>query len=195
MKKADRAREKVAWGITGCGDKLRETFEIMRGLKGEYADRLQIEVFLSTAGEQVAKYYRLFDDLKQHFERVWVEKNSNSPFLAGRLQLGEFEFLLVAPASSNTVAKLSIGISDTMLTNGAIQSLKASVPVYVMPVDYREGTTVTKLPNGRDLKLRVRKEDAENVSKLTAMEGIFPFEKPEEIRDVFLKHFGSDGAA
>ncbi len=88
------------------------------------------------------------------------------------------------------MAKLSVGISDTMLTNGAIQALKASVPVYVMPVDYREGATVTKLPNGRDLKLRVRKEDAENVSKLGAMEGVFPFEKPEEIRDVFLKHFG-----
>lgn len=187
---ADKAKRSVAWGITGCGDKLRETYEVMKGVRGEYADELQIEVFLSKAGEQVAKYYRLFDDLKQQFERVWIEKNSNSPFLAGRLQLGEFEFLLVAPASSNTVAKLSIGISDTMLTNGAIQGLKASVPVYVMPVDYREGTTVTKLPNGRDLKLRVRKEDAENVSKLTAMEGIFPFEKPEEIKDVFLKHFG-----
>ena len=194
MKKADRAREKVAWGITGCGDKLRETFEIMRGLKGEYADRLQIEVFLSKAGEQVAKYYRLLDDLKQHFERVWIEKNSNSPFLAGRLQLGEFEFLLIAPSSSNTVAKLSIGISDTMLTNGAIQALKALVPVYVMPVDYREGTTVTKLPDGRDLKLRVRKEDVENVEKLEAMDGISTFESPEDILGIFRKYFGHEEA-
>ena len=194
MKKADQAMGKVAWGITGCGDKLRETYEVMKELKGEYADELHIEVFLSKAGEQVAKYYRLLDDLKRQFERVWIEKNSNSPFLAGRLQLGEFEFLLVAPASSNTVAKLSIGISDTMLTNGAIQALKALVPVYVMPVDYREGTTVTKLPDGRDLKLRVRKEDVENVEKLEAMDGISTFESPEDILGIFRKYFGHEEA-
>ena len=194
MKKASQANGKVAWGITGCGDKLRETFDVMKEIKEEYSAELHIEVFLSKAGEQVAKYYRLLDDLEQQFERVWIEKNSNSPFLAGRLQLGEFEFLLVAPASSNTVAKLSVGISDTMLTNGAIQALKALVPVYVMPVDYREGTTVTKLPSGRDLTLRVRKEDVENVKKLTAMEGVFPFERPEEITGIFAKYFGHKGA-
>lgn len=194
MKRVSQANGKVAWGITGCGDKLRETFDVMREIKEEYAAELHIEVFLSKAGEQVAKYYGLLNDLEQQFERVWIEKNSNSPFLAGRLQLGEFEFLLVAPASSNTVAKLSVGISDTMLTNGAIQALKALVPVYIMPVDYREGTTVTKLPSGRDLKLRVRKEDAENVKKLTAMDGVFPFERPEEIPGIFTKYFGRKGA-
>lgn len=193
MKRASQANGKVAWGITGCGDKLRETFDVMREIKEEYAGELHIEVFLSKAGEQVAKYYGLLDDLEQQFERVWIEKNSNSPFLAGRLQLGEFEFLLVAPASSNTVAKLSVGISDTMLTNGAIQALKALVPVYIMPVDYREGTTVTKLPSGRDLKLRVRKEDVENVKKIAAMDGVFPFERPEEIPGIFTKYFGHKG--
>ena len=192
--KTGKAKGRVAWGITGCGDKLRETYEVMTEVRGEYADELQIEVFLSKAGEQVAKYYRLLADLKQQFERVWIEKNSNSPFLAGRLQLGEFEFLLVAPASSNTVAKLSIGISDTMLTNGTIQALKALVPVYVMPVDYREGTTVTKLPDGRDLKLRVRKEDVENVKKLEAMDGISIFERPEDIPGIFRKYLGLKGS-
>lgn len=192
--KADQSKGRVAWGITGCGDKLRETYEVMMDVKGEYADGLQIEVFLSKAGEQVAKYYRLLDELKRQFERVWIENNSNSPFLAGRLQLGEFEFLLIAPSTSNTVAKLSIGISDTMLTNGAIQALKTLVPVYVMPVDYREGTTITKLPDGRDLELRVRKEDVENVRKLEAMDGISAFERPEEIMGIFRKHLGRKAA-
>jgi archaeoflavoprotein AfpA len=183
-------KRKVAWGITGSGDKLIETFDVMKEIREDYADGLEVEVFLSKAGEQVAKYYRLMDRLRESFERVWVERNANAPFLAGRLQLGEFDFLLVAPATSNTVAKLSHGISDTMLTNGAIQGLKALVPVYVMPVDYREGTTVTKLPDGRDLKLRVRKEDVENVKKLEAMDGIYIFESPEDILGVFRKHLG-----
>lgn len=185
-------RRKVAWGITGSGDKLRETFDVMKEVVEVFADDLDVEVFLSRAGEQVTRYYQLREVLRECFDRVWVEKDANSPFLAGRLQLGEFEFLLLAPSSSNTVAKLSYGISDTMLTNGAIQALKAYVPVYVMPCDYREGATVTKLPDGRDLRLRVRKEDAENVRRLAAMEGVFPFEKPEEIHGIFLKHFRSE---
>lgn len=180
---------KVAWGITGSGDKLREAIEVMKEIKENFPDDLDIEVFLSRAGEQVVKYYRLLDEIRGNFNRVWVENDANSPFLAGRLQLGEFEFLLIAPASSNTVAKISIGIGDTMLTNGAIQALKAFVPVYIMPSDYREGTTITKLPDERDFRLRVRKEDAENVRRLIAMEGIFPLESKKEIREIFLKYF------
>ena len=178
-------KRRVAWGITGSGDKLRETFDVMKEIRGAYGDEMGVEVFLSRAGEQVAKYYKLMDGLRETFGRVWVERDANAPFLAGRLQLGEFEFLLIAPATSNTVAKLSHGISDTMLTNGAIQALKASIPVYIMPTDYREGTTVTRLPDGRELRLRVRKEDAENTRKLMAMEGIHAFERPEEIKGIF----------
>jgi flavoprotein len=58
-----------------------------------------------------------------------------------------------------------------------------------MPVDYCEGPTVTKLPSGQELKLRVRREDAENVGRLEAMEGITPFEKVEEIRGIIERHF------
>jgi flavoprotein len=76
-----------------------------------------------------------------------------------------------------------------MLTNGAIQALKAYVPVYVMPVDFREGSTLTVLPNGRELRLKVRKEDAENVKRLSAMDGITTFEKPGEIREIFRGKF------
>jgi len=126
--------------------------------------------------------------LKQNFEKVLVELNSNSPFLAGDLELGKFEFLLIAPATSNTVAKIAAGITDTLLCNSAIMALKASVPVYIMPSDYKEGTLITRLPNGKDLKLRVRKEDAENTRKLSLMDNVFLLEKPEDICDVFKKH-------
>ena len=179
---------KVAWGITGAGDKFEETFRAMKAVKEEMGDDLVVEVFLSKAGEQVAKYYRLMDDLEGSFKKAWVEKNANSPFLAARLQLGEFDFLLIAPATSNTVAKLVYGISDTMLTNAAIQGMKAYVPVHIMPVDFREGKTTTRLPSGRELELRVRREDAENVARLVEMDGISPFESPDEIRDIFRQY-------
>lgn len=175
---------KLAWCVTGSGDKFKETLRVMRGLKEEHGESLKVEMFTSKAGAQVAKYYKVADQLQECFDRHWVEVDANTPFLAGRLQLGEFDAVLVAPATSNTVAKIAHGISDTLVTNSAIQAVKGYVPVYIMPVDYHEGTTTTILPNGRTIRLKVRKEDAENVRKLEAMDGIHPFERPEEIHGI-----------
>lgn len=178
---------KVAWGITGSGDRIRETVEVMKKVKELYPN-VEIRVYLSKAGQQVVLYYKLMEELKANF-KVWTEVNANAPFLAGMLQSGKFEFLLIAPATSNTVAKISLGIGDTLLTNSAIMALKAFVPVYIMPSDYKEGIVETELPDGRKMKLRIRKEDVEHVERLRKMDGVFVLEKPEEIFAVFEKHF------
>ncbi|MGQ9564990.1 MAG: archaeoflavoprotein AfpA [Candidatus Bathyarchaeales archaeon] len=182
-------QKKVAWGITGAGDQLAETLDVMKQIKKEYQNKVEIYVYLSKAAEYVLKYYRLYDDLRANFDRFWVEINANSPFLAGLLQTGKFEFLLIAPATSNTVAKIAVGISDTMLSNAAIMALKAFVPIYLMPTDYKEGLTTTKLPDKKGLRLRIRKEDAENTRKLAAMKDVYVLEKPEDIIQVFKMRF------
>jgi len=185
----EKKKKKVAWGITGSGDRLAETIKTMQEIKKQYEDTVDITVYLSKAGEQVIKYYKVANDLKENFQKIWVEIDANSPFLAGQLQIGKFEFLLIAPATSNTVAKISTGITDSLLSNAAIMALKGFVPVYIMPSDYQEGIITTKLPNGRNQKLRIRKEDAENVKKLAKMQDVFLLEKPEDIHKVFNKHF------
>ena len=185
----EKKKRRVAWGITGSGDRLIETVEVMKEIRRQYRNEVEIRVYLSKAGDQVVKYYRLGSDLKENFDRIWVEINSNSPFLAGQLQLGKFEFLLIAPATSNTVAKISMGIGDSLLCNAAIIGLKAFVPFYIMPSDYEEGMVVTKLPDGRDMKLRIRKEDVEHVKKLVGMDDVYILEKPGEIYQVFKEHF------
>jgi len=189
MEKKEKKKRRVAWGITGSGDKLVETIEIMKEIKKQYQNEVEIIIYLSKAGDHVVKWYRLDNNLKENFDRIWVEINANSPFLAGQLQTGKFEFLLIAPATSNTVAKISMGVADSLLCNAAIMGLKAFVPVYIMPSDYEEGIVVTKLPNGRDMKLRIRKEDVEHVKKLAGMDDVFILEKPEENYQVFKKHF------
>jgi flavoprotein len=73
-----------------------------------------------------------------------------------------------------------------MLTNAAIMSLKAFRPVYILPTDYRESTVVTKLPNGKEMKLRVRKEEADQVRKLEKMENVYILENPQKMREAFL---------
>jgi archaeoflavoprotein AfpA len=182
-------KRKVAWGITGAGDKIAEFIEVMKLIQKDYAEIVEIQVFLSKAADQVLKYYRLEEDLKQNFSKVRVELNSNAPFLAAWMQMRKYEFLLIAPATSNTIAKIANGIGDTMLTNATIMSLKAFAPVYIAPTDYKEGTMYTKLPNGKEMKLRVRKEEVEQVKKLRRMEDLYVLEGPQKLREPFQKHF------
>jgi len=101
-------KPKVAWGITSAGDKILETMKAMEKVNKEYQDQVDIEVFISKAGDQVVKYYGISSDVETNFDKVWVEINANSPFLAGNIQLGKYAFMLIAPATSNTVAKIAI---------------------------------------------------------------------------------------
>jgi archaeoflavoprotein AfpA len=178
---------KVAWGITGAGDKIAEIIETMKDLKRQSEGTVEIDVYLSKAADIMLKFYRLDEELKKSFVKVTVESNSNSPFLAGLLQSHKYEFLLIFPASSNTVAKLVNGIGDTLITNSAIMSLKAFVPVWVMPVDYKESVISTRLPNGKEMKIRVRKEEADQVRKLEATEDVHVFENPQKVHQAFLE--------
>lgn len=180
-------KKKIAWGITGSGDKIIETVNVMRKIKEKYGDEFDIRIYVSKAGDQVLKYYGLFKELEIEFDRTWVEVNANAPFLAGQMQLGQFEFMLIAPATSNTVAKISLRIGDALLPNAAIMGQKAGVPIYVLPSDFEEGVVVTKLPDGRDLELTIRKEDVEHVEKISKM-GINILRTPQEIEQVFKKH-------
>jgi len=184
-------KRRIAWGITGSGHRLTEIVGIMKKLKEQYQQSVEISVYLSKAGDQVVKYYHLTAFLHENFDSVQMETDSNTPFLAGALQLGTFDFLLIAPTTSNTIAKIAMGIADSLISNSALMALKAFVPVYIQPSDYEEGVTVTKLPNGRELRLRMRREDVAHVKKLATMDSVSVLEAPENIHQVFTNHFSS----
>ena len=176
---------RIAWGITGCGDYLKESLDLMKDLAREH--NLDVRVYLSEAGEMVIKWYRLFNDLKNSFPKTYSEKSPNIPFLVGDLQLGKYDFLLITPSTSNTVAKIATGISDTLLTNATAQAMKAKVPVYIFPVDQRKGEVTTDLPDGMKLTLSMRDFDIEDLDKLRKMPGITVLAHPDEIREVIKK--------
>lgn len=154
-------------------------------------DDIEITVFLSKAAVMVVKWYKVWDDLKSISSRVLIERGPNSPFIAGSLQTGEYDFLLIAPASANTVAKIVNGIADSLITNALALAQKGGVPVYILPTDQELGTIITTLPSGKSLKLFMREIDVENVNKLRLMKGIVVLKKPDEIKDViksFINH-------
>jgi flavoprotein len=64
---------RIAWGITGCGDYLKESIDIMKEVTKEY--NLDVRVFLSQAGEMVIKWYKFYSDLKTSFPKTYSEKS------------------------------------------------------------------------------------------------------------------------
>jgi len=181
---------RIAWGLTGCGDYLEESIETVITLKKKYG--LSVDVVFSKAGETVVNYYGLWGTVKTNFDRILIEKDANTPFLVGPLQLGKYGFLLLCPATANTTAKIVHGIADSLLTNCVAQAIKAEIPVYIFPADQKLGKIVTVLPSGKKLTLSMRDIDLENTNKLRKMKGIIVLSDPKDIESVVLNFLGKN---
>lgn len=161
---------------------MRESLDLMKELSQKYDVR--IDAFLSREGETVLRFYKYMKEVKDSFERVFTELGPNIPFLSGKLQMGKYKAFIICPATANTVAKMAHGIADSLITNSAAQAMKVDIPVYIFPVDQKPGIVVTKLPDGSDLKLRIRDVDVKNVQILKDMRGITVLEHVKEVEDV-----------
>jgi len=131
---------KLAWGITGAGHFLRESFEVFKKLKKSTPD-LKVTTLVSRAGVEVVKMYGLENDLNlisngSYLEEIFLESEQGASVpKTGRFLLGKYDALIISPATSNTTAKLAYGIADTLITNAVAQAAKGGVPVYIVPVD------------------------------------------------------------
>jgi dihydromethanopterin reductase (acceptor) len=141
---------RLAWCITGAGHFLRESFEAFKEL-GKKNKELKVTSFVSRAAEEVIKMYGLRKDLLNisngsYLEECFYEREQGSSFpKTGRLLLNKYDALVVTPTTSNTIAKLAYGISDTLVTNAVAQAVKGNVRVYIVPVDI-EGLIESKMP-------------------------------------------------
>jgi len=174
--------KRIAWGITGSGDQMIETYNTLVDIKNKTG--VETMVFLSKEGETVMKWYHLWDKIQKDFPNFKTDAGPNSPFIAGPLQMGYYDFVLIAPATANTVAKIVCGIADSLVTNAVSQTAKGSTPIYIMPVDQKRGTVKTAAPTGRTFELRMREVDVTNSEKLARMENITVLESPYDIYDV-----------
>jgi len=161
---------KIAWGITGCGDKIEEIAHMMVDLKKQY--NINVDIYISKNAKMVLKLYKLWQLLEDEFYDIRVEVDSNSPFLVGKLQTGHYDLFLVAPVTANSTAKIAYGIADTLITNSVSQAAKARVPIYLYPPDNKPGQLETILPGGKKLTLYIRDVDVENVNRIRKMDSI-----------------------
>jgi archaeoflavoprotein AfpA len=173
---------KLAWGITGAGDFMPQTFEAIGDLKNK--NSIKITAILSQAAVKVVKIYGLWDKLPTIADKILSEKDANTPFIVGALQTGKYDALLVAPTTGNSTAKIVHGISDSLITNVVSMTNRTKTPIFILPVE-KEGREVkTMLPDGSILELLTRDLDAQNAAKLRKMDGISVLDTPEEIKGI-----------
>jgi archaeoflavoprotein AfpA len=177
---------KFAWAITGAGDYMPESVQVMKEIVAEHD--VKILVFLSKAGMQVINWYKLAKDLETISSQIQTEVDANTPFIVSALQKMIHQFLVVMPATANTVAKIAYGIADTLITNAVAQAMKTTVPIYIYPVDQTPGKVTTVLPSGKKMVLTTREVDLENVERLRSMKGMTILKHPSEIKEHLKKY-------
>jgi|WetSurMetagenome_2_1015567.scaffolds.fasta_scaffold160384_2 dihydromethanopterin reductase (acceptor) len=177
--------KRIAWGITGAGHALEECIETLLKYEG-------VDVFLSRAAEEVVGMYGLDARLNTPRVRMYRENKASSP-LVGRLFSGMYRLLVVAPATSNSIAKFIHGISDTLVTNLLAQAGKARLPIVVFPTDLAPDMDSLG-PNRESVKVYPRKIDLENTETLMRFEGVVVVRNQVELES-FLSQYQSVGDA
>jgi len=155
--------KRIAWAITGAGHNLNECVGLLRKCE-------RIDLFLSRAAEEVLSIYSLDSHLETAGMMIYREVKASSP-IVGRFFGGAYSVLVVAPATSNSVAKFVGGISDTLVTNLFAQAGKSRVPVVVFPTDL--ATEMNSVgPHRKQIKVFPRAIDLDNVEKLRTFSGV-----------------------
>ena len=158
---ADTApRSRFAWCITGSGHFLTESLALAARLPS-------CDLFLSAAAEEVLSIYKLpLDELRQRF-RIFRDKTA-SAVPVGMLYDDVYHTVVLAPATSNTVAKCAFGFSDTLPTNMFAQAGKLGIPGIVFACD-TEPVVVTQSPHDW-VTLRPRRIELDNVDRLRSID-------------------------
>jgi flavoprotein len=165
-------KPRIAWAITGAGHTLAACAGLLLGCP-------DLDIFLSRAAEEVVRMYSLENRLQAAPARLYRETLASSP-LAVRLYAGVYPVLIVAPATSNSVAKFVCGISDSLVSNLFAQAGKTRIPVIVFPTDLAPEMDTTG-PHGDPLKVYPRPVDLENTARLRQMPGVSVVESLEEL--------------
>lgn len=163
---------RIAWGLTGSGHFLKESLELARGIPN-------VDLYITKAGAEVLHMYGYsLKALRGQFRVYRDTTHSAAP--VGLFYHGHYHTVVVAPATSNTVAKCVWGISDTLVTNIFAQAGKCRIPSIVFACD-TEPEVTTESPS-EWVTLYPRGVDLENVEKLRRFERVTVASTLEELR-------------
>lgn len=151
---------RTAWAITGSGHYLKECLQLAEQLPN-------VDLFLSKAAAEVLQVYGFpVKRLKERF-RIFHDNTASAPPV-GLFYEGVYKRLIVAPATSNSVAKMVYGISDSLVTNVYAQAGKCRIPSIVFACDVAPEME-TEAPGG-SVMVYPRRIDLENTQRLMDFE-------------------------
>src|SRR5579884_3409134 len=143
------------WALTGSGHFFKECLRMIGELD-------EVDLFVSKAASEVIRMYR--QGLKLPKTARGFRDTTASAAPVGFFYYGVYHTLILAPATSNTVAKCVYGISDSLATNVFAQAGKCRVPAIVFACDTAPELE-TEAPKGM-VKVYPRRIDLENTERL-----------------------------
>lgn len=165
---------RLAWAITGSGHYIEECLEFLLTLDN-------VDLYLSQAGEEVLKMYGV--DLKDIRARmsVYRDKAASAPPV-GLFYKNYYHTFVMAPVTSNTIAKCVLGIADSLVTNLYSQAGKCRVPSIVYPCDIAPEMETTA-PGNKKVMVYPRKIDLEGTARIREFEYTQVVESVEELTE------------
>ena len=157
MKKVHTPR--WGWALTGSGHFFTESLDMIRTLD-------HVDLFVSKAAAEVVRMYKHDFSLSDNI-RVFKDVTASAAPV-GNFYYGVYHTLVVAPTTSNSVAKFVWGISDTLVTNVFAQAGKCRGQTIVFPCDTAPELE-TRAPKGM-VKVYPRRIDLENTERLKSFE-------------------------
>src|SRR5450759_1980574 len=164
------------WALTGSGHFFNECIELVRQLE-------HVDLFISKAAGEVLRQYKQKLDLPKT-ARVYKDTAASSPQV-GYFYHGVYHTLVVAPATSNIVAKFVHGISDNLASNVFAQAGKCRVPSIVFACDTAPELE-TEAPKGI-VKVYPRRIDLENTGRLKTFDDVAVVETLAELGEALTR--------
>ncbi|MDP8568482.1 flavoprotein [Methylophilus aquaticus] len=170
--------QRLAWAITGSGHYLRESLAILQTLQ-------DVDVYLSRAAAEIIQQYGFQAQLEATGHKVYQDKTASSVPVE-RFYEGVYHTLVVSPATSNTIAKMAYGFSDSLVTNLFAQAGKTRVHSIVFACDTAPELE-SEAPRDHMVKVYPRHIDLHNVGLLKQFADTDVVEDMDALQDAIMQ--------
>ena len=166
-------KKRIAWCITGSGHYLKESIDLMLTLEN-------VDLYLSKAGEEVLKWYNYdLSIFKKNKIKIFKDVTASASPVS-LLYESVYKLVVISPATSNTIALMAQGVSNTLVTNMFAQAGKCEVESLVFACD-TEPVVITQAPK-KLVTLYPREIDLKNFKELKKFKNVIVVDNVKSLK-------------